>query len=126
MQGSTRDLNKTAKSFLPSIDHGAVTAAEVVGMPELLRKLVQDTVAEFEAVGAEPQERQRADLRLGHVGARISVHDRARADSGKMTVHCHRDVVSSFWIHCPLLRPAALPAAVIVCDRVVHAGRARR
>ncbi|WP_040693789.1 HD domain-containing protein [Nocardia vinacea] len=45
----TRDLNKAAKPFLPSVDHEAVTAAQVVGMPEPLRKLLQDTVAEFEA-----------------------------------------------------------------------------
>ncbi|PPJ22970.1 HAD family hydrolase [Nocardia nova] len=45
----TRDLNKTSKPFLPSVDHNAVTAAQVARMPDTVRKLLQDTVAEFEA-----------------------------------------------------------------------------
>src|SRR5207245_2099014 len=45
----TRDLNKTAKPFLPSVDHVAVTATQVARMPELLRNLLHNTVAEFEA-----------------------------------------------------------------------------
>lgn len=45
----TRDLNKTSKPFLPSVDHNAVTAAQVARMPDTLRELLTDTVAEFEA-----------------------------------------------------------------------------
>lgn len=45
----TRDLNKTSKPFLPSVDHNAVTATQVAHMPDTARQLLQDTVAEFEA-----------------------------------------------------------------------------
>ncbi|MFB7718923.1 HD domain-containing protein [Nocardia sp. NPDC056100] len=45
----TRDLNKTAKPFLPAVDHEAVTAAQVARMPDLLQTLLRETVAEFEA-----------------------------------------------------------------------------
>lgn len=45
----TRDLNKAARPFLPSVDHVAVTTAQVAQMPELLRNLLHDTVSEFEA-----------------------------------------------------------------------------
>lgn len=45
----TRDLNKDAKPFLPSVDHNAVTAVQVHHMPAIVRKLLQDTVAEFES-----------------------------------------------------------------------------
>ncbi|MBO0883066.1 MAG: HD domain-containing protein [Mycobacterium sp.] len=45
----TRDLTKAIESFLPRVDHNAVTAAQTARLPDTVRTLLQDTVAEFES-----------------------------------------------------------------------------